>query len=48
MLGAGVVAGKVPVEDKSMKEAIGIILPKGFVDMNIRAYEIGRMEALKK
>lgn len=48
MLGAGVVAGNVPVDDKSMKEAMGIILPKGYVDMNIRAYEIGRVEALKK
>jgi indolepyruvate ferredoxin oxidoreductase beta subunit len=47
MLGAGVLAGKVPVDDKSMKEAMKTILPKGYIDVNIKAYELGRLEVLK-
>jgi len=48
MLGGGVVAGKVPVDDKLMKEAMKTILPKGYVDVNLKAYELGRLEVLKE
>lgn len=48
MLGAGVAAGRVPVDDKSMQEAMRAILPQGYLDVNIKAYELGHMEALKK
>jgi len=48
MLGAGVVAGKVPVDDKWMKEAMKVLLPKRYVEVNVKAYELGRLDVLKE
>jgi indolepyruvate ferredoxin oxidoreductase beta subunit len=48
MLGAGVAAGRVPVDDKSMQEAMRATLPQRYLGVNIKAYELGRTEALKK
>jgi indolepyruvate ferredoxin oxidoreductase beta subunit len=48
MLGAGVAAGKVPVDDKSVKEAMRVILPTRYLEVNMKAYQMGREEALGK
>jgi indolepyruvate ferredoxin oxidoreductase beta subunit len=47
MLGAGVGAGHVPVGDKSITEAMEILLPKRYVAVNFKAYKMGRDETLK-
>jgi len=47
MLGAGVSAGEVPVDDKSIEEAMKILLPQRYIEVNFRAYQMGRNEALK-
>jgi indolepyruvate ferredoxin oxidoreductase beta subunit len=48
MLGAGVAAGKVPVADKSVKQAMGVILPQRYLEVNMKAYQMGRNEALER
>ena len=47
MLGAGVGAGRVPVGDRSIMEAMKILLPKRYIEVNFKAYQMGRDEALK-
>jgi indolepyruvate ferredoxin oxidoreductase beta subunit len=47
MLGAGVSAGEVPVGDGSIAEAMKMFLPQRYVEINLRAYQMGRDEALK-
>jgi indolepyruvate ferredoxin oxidoreductase beta subunit len=47
MLGAGVGAGGVPVGDKSIMEAMKILLPSRYIETNFKAYQMGRNEALK-
>jgi indolepyruvate ferredoxin oxidoreductase beta subunit len=47
MLGAGVCAGEVPVDDGSIAEAMTMFLPQRYVEINLGAYRMGRDEALK-
>ncbi len=48
MLGAGVAAGKVPVDDKSVKEAMKVVLPQRYLEVNMKAYKMGLDEAMEK
>nr|MDO8133388.1 indolepyruvate oxidoreductase subunit beta [Candidatus Njordarchaeum guaymaensis] len=47
MLGAGVGAGRVPVSDKSITEAMKMLLPQRYFEVNFRAYQMGRNETLR-
>ncbi|WXG43273.1 MAG: indolepyruvate oxidoreductase subunit beta [Promethearchaeati archaeon SRVP18_Atabeyarchaeia-1] len=48
MLGAGVAAGKVPVKRESVVEAMKGVFSGRNLEVNMKAYEMGRAEALKE
>ena len=48
MLGAGVAAGRVPVEKHSIIEAMKTVLSERSLEVNVRAYEMGYSEITKR
>jgi indolepyruvate ferredoxin oxidoreductase beta subunit len=48
MLGAGVAAGRVPVQKNSVVEAMKVVFPRQNVEVNVKAYEMGYSEVMKR